>query len=338
MPMMKTTISIREISHMPQNTERPPMNHINYPLLFQAVYCEPLALDPMHFQAIHAWLWPRMTGQIRDMEIDAEAVSAAVAAPRPQSSRGEPHLRPTRAGPLYSQDGKGGITVADGRYFYTPEGRSDTAILPINGTLNKMAGPLSEACFGMVNTDRLSYGFNQAIKSGAEQTVLDITSPGGQVVGSHEFAQQVRAARDSGHRIYAFIDETAASAAQNIAAQATEVYLTPAARMGSIGTIMGFLDRTEQLATMGIKAETFYAGTHKAAGALGRPLSKEDRAYMQSIVDKANAQLTASVKAGRPGVSEEALTTAKVFHGEDAVKHGLADGLVNSWAEFLSLI
>jgi signal peptide peptidase SppA len=310
---------------------------INYPSLFQHVYCEPLALDPMHFQSIHAWLWPRIIGQTMEAEIDIPDVSAAVATPRPAAASFEPHLRPTRAGPIYGGK-ENGYAVVDGRYFYTPSGRNDTAIIPINGTLNKMAGPLSEACMGMVNTDRLSYAFKQAVTSGADQTVLDLTTPGGQVVGSHEFAQQVREARDSGHRIYAFVDNLACSAGQNIAAQATEVYITPTARLGSIGTIMGFLDHSEAMAKMGIKAETFFAGKHKAVGSPGRPLSKEDREYMQSIIDQANAQLVASVKAGRPRASEEALTSAKTFAGAEAVKHGLADGLVNSWAEFLSLI
>ena len=191
----------------------------------------------------------------------------------------------------------------------------------------------------MVNTDRLSFAFNQAHTDTATKAiVLDISSPGGQVNGSHEFASQVRAARDAGRIIYGFVDSVAASAAQNLAAQCTEVYLTSTARMGSIGTIMGFLDRSEEMAKIGIKAEIFAAGKHKAAGSLGKPLSDADRKYLQESVEASNRELVASIKAGRPGVSKEALTDAKVYTGAEAVRQGLADGLVSGWEEFIELI
>lgn len=318
---------------------------LNYPLIFQAVYCEPLAVDPLAFQALHSWLWPKMIGSDQIfVEVDHEQAApgsfrVGAAGKTATRSGGAPHLRPTRAAPVIEYDRNGTPTTVDERYYYNPANRADVAVIPIHGTLNKMAGPLSEACFGMVNTDRLSYAVGQVGKdSDAERIVLDINSPGGMVTGSHELAAEVRALRNTGRTIYGFVDAAACSAAQNIAAQCSEVYLTSTARMGSIGTIMGFLDRSEEMSKIGIRAEVFAAGTHKAAGSLGIPLTEADRKYLQESVEASNRELVASIKAGRRGVSKEALTDAKVYAGIEAVKQGLADGLVANWEEFLRLI
>jgi ClpP class serine protease len=54
-------------------------------------------------------------------------------------------------------------------------------------------------------------------------------------------------------------------------------------------------------------------------------------------VDKINAQFVAAVSAARPKVSEEALRDAKMYDGPDAVRQGLADGIANSWEDFISM-
>ena len=84
--------------------------------------------------------------------------------------------------------------------------------------------------------------------------------------------------------------------------------------------------------------EMFSKATHKGLGLPGRDLTQADREYLQSGVDRVNAEFVAAVKAGRPKVSEEALRDAKMYDGVAAVKQGLADGIVASWDEFLSLI
>jgi len=129
-----------------------------------------------------------------------------------------------------------------------------------------------------------------------------------------------------------------ASAAYWIGSQANEIIGTPSSHVGSIGTIMGMLDETVRMQMQGVKMEVFSSGKHKALGMPGRQLTQEDRAYLQGIVDKANAGFTGAVKAARPQATEEALTHAKMYDSPDAIAQGLVDGIVNSFDEMLSLL
>ena len=121
---------------------KPNLIQLNYPQIFQAVYCEPLAVDPLSFQALHAWLWPKLIGSDQVyVELNHEQAapgSIRVSTPGTPATRSgaAPHLRPTRAAPLVDYDEKGRPHVVDQRYYWNPANRGDLAVLPVNGTLN----------------------------------------------------------------------------------------------------------------------------------------------------------------------------------------------------------
>lgn len=191
---------------------------------------------------------------------------------------------------------------------------------------------------GAVSHERLSHAINQALNDKQISTVVfDINSPGGTTMGTPELAS-LAANLSQKKMTYAFTDTKMASAAVYAGIQARETYLTPSAIIGSIGTIMGVLDDSVRMQMQGLKLDLFTAGTHKGIGSSGRGLTAEDRAYLQSIVDEANAGFVAAVKQARPGVSKEALSSAKIYTGKQAVTQGLADGIVSGWDEFVSLL
>lgn len=302
------------------------MNAIQLPLLFQAAFCEPVALELQTYYNLAAFLLPRMTGKA-----SANDLGEALAADKPHKYG---HRRSGFASPVYGDRGM----VIDGRYYNTLEGRADVAIIPWSGMMVKNAGFLQEACMGAVAHERLAYAMTQAMNDKEIKTVAyDIKSPGGTVRGTPELAA-LGAELSAKKMTYAFTDEMMASAAVYAGITARETYLTPSAAIGSIGTILGVLDDSVRMQMEGLKLELFTAGTHKGLGSPGRSLTKEDRDYLQSIVDEANAGFVARVKQSRPGVAKEALTSAKVYTGRQAVEVGLADGLVSSWEEFVSLL
>lgn len=301
------------------------MNALQLPLLFQAAFCEPVALEISTYYNLAAFLLPRMTGKA-----SASDLGEALAADKPHKYG---HRRSAMASPAVNRDGS-----VDGRYYNTLEGRSDVAIIPWSGMMIKSAGFFQEACMGAVSHERLAHAVAQAKADKEIQTVVfDINSPGGTVLGTQELAALV-ADLSKSKMTYAFTDGVMASAAVHAGIAVGEVYLTPTAKIGSIGTMLGILDDSVRMQMEGLKIELFTAGVHKGIGTSGRALTNEDRAYLQSTVDQANAPFVSRVKQSRPKVKAEALTHAKVYTGPQAVEIGLADGLVSSWEEFISLI
>jgi len=301
------------------------MNPLQLPLLFNAVFCEPIALEVTTFNAIAAFLLPRMTGSVSSADI-----GELMAAEKPHTFG---HRRAGLAAPREDKLG-----AVDSRYFNTLNGREDVAVIPANGVMAKGAGFLQEACMGMVSHDRIAHALNQAMADPkVKKIVFDWNSPGGQVVGTPELGAAIKQAGQT-KQTYAFVDNMMASAAVYAGIQANETYLTPSARIGSIGTILGIMDDTVRMKAAGLSITTFSSGKHKAMGSFGQELTNEDRAYLQSIVDTANEQFVAAVRAARPDVADEVVTDAKVYTGRQAVGLGLVDGLVNSWEEFVALI
>lgn len=314
---------------------------INFPQIARAFYMEPLALEEGAMFAAHMYLWPRITGAVQDSTPFMEA-AAEKGSPQHNKYDGTlAHMRKQIAAPAVRSNGWGEPpTILDPNYYWQIDGKPGVAVIPMNGMLSKGAGPFAESCMGAVNPDRINHALQQAIASKDIKTiVMDAGSPGGRTTAIAETADLVKQATQTrGKTVYAFTDTLIASAAEWICSQADEVIMTSSAQIGSIGTYLAFLNPKVAMQTQGYNLELFSQGTHKAIGMPGRDLSQADRQYLQAGVDKVNAQFVAAVKAGRPKASEEALRDAKMYDAADAIKQGLADALVSSWDEFISLI
>jgi protease-4 len=312
---------------------------INFPQITRQFYMEPLALEEGAMMACHMYLWPRISGKVKDIEPMAAAQTKDPGDVKYGGSAA--HMRKQMAMPTMQSNGPWTApTILDNNYFWTIEGKPGVAVIPINGMLMKGAGPYAESCMGVVNPDRVSHALGQAMASkDIKQIVLDIGSPGGRVTYIPEMAAQIKAAADTrGKTVWAFTDTHIASAATWLASQANEIITTPSASVGSIGTYLAFLNPKVAMQMQGYQLELFKVGTHKALGLPGQDLTQADREYLQAGVNKINEQFVTAVKAGRRKVSNEAVTDAKMYDGGDAVKHGLSDGLVASWDEFVSLL
>lgn len=312
---------------------------INFPQITKAFYLEPLALEESHMLSWHMYLWPRITGQIQD---SAPMVEAAAEKPGPNSVKyggTGAHMRKSIAAPAMDYS-VWPPQIVDHNYYWSVEGKPSVAVIPINGMIMKGASPFAESCMGVVNPDRVAHALAQAMgNKEIKQIVLDIGSPGGRVTYTPELSAQIKAAASTrGKTVYAFTDSMIASAAEWMASQANEVYMTPSAQIGSIGTYLAFLNPKVAMQMQGYSLELFSQGKHKALGLPGRDLSQADREYLQGTVNKLNDQFVSAVKAGRKKVSAEALTDAKMYDGPEAIQHGLADGIVGSWDEFVSLL
>jgi len=302
---------------------------MKYPLLYHAVYCEPLCVDRDVFRSVHATLWPRITmGQGMDL---GEAAAAEKPTTNPATGR-----RATKARP--SIDWESG-RVMDGRFYSTVEGRPEIAVVPIYGILAKNAGFMEEVCHGVTDINGIQHAIAQAAAAKEVKTlILDLATPGGQVTGIPEIGALVRGVtKMRGKTVYAFTDERCCSAGYWIGSQADEFYTTPSATVGSIGTYLAWLDESVKMQLEGVRLEFFGAGKHKGMGLPGKPLSQEDRALLQGKVEQINGWFTSAVLGARGKVSDETMQ-GQTFNGPEAVARHLADGVVSGWDEFLALV
>ena len=202
----------------------------------------------------------------------------------------------------------------------------NVGMILVSGIIGSHLNLMETACGGF-DLDSLHDGLDKAQSDArVEQVLMVFRSPGGTITGVPEAALRVA---EFPKPIVAFTDGQAASAAYWIASQATEVWIAPSAEVGSIGVYSAIVDESAAWAKEGYKLELMKAGTHKAAGIPGIPLSPEDRALIQADVDKWYGQFTATVSARRPSVSAESMQ-GQTFSGEDAVAAGLADEVVPS--------
>lgn len=302
---------------------------MNYPLLFNAIYCEPLCIEQGVFHSIHATFLPRVMGG-KGAEL-GQVQAAEKPTTSPRSGRRNDRARPS----IDYETGR----ILDGRFYSTVEGRPEIAVVPVYGILAKNAGFIEEACQGITDINGIQHAIAQAAAAKEVKTlVLDLATPGGQVTGIPEIGAMVRSiTKMKGKTVYAFSDERCCSAGYWIGSQADEFYTTPSATIGSIGTYLAWLDESVKMQLEGVRLEFFGAGKHKGMGLPGKSLSQEDRALLQTRVEQINGWFTSAVTAARPKVADETMQ-GQTFNGPEAVERRLADGIVSGWDEFLSLI
>lgn len=169
---------------------------------------------------------------------------------------------------------------------------------------------------------------------------LHIESPGGTVGGSQAlyFAlKHLKAQKNI--PVVAYIPSIGASGAYYVAAAADRIVAQPGAVVGSIGVIAQIPEYYELGEKIGIRMRTFKAGSMKDAGNPWRPMTPQERSYMEHLLNALHEQFIQHVGEGR-GLSNEALrpyADGRVFTGQEAAQVGLVD-LVGSFAEAESLL
>ena len=207
--------------------------------------------------------------------------------------------------------------------------RTGIAVIPIYGSLVKRTVGL-QAESGLTSYASIAEQIDSAVAdSGVSGIVLDIDSPGGEAAGVFELSRRIRAAAQQ-KPIWAVANDAAFSAAYAIAASAERLFITETAGVGSIGVIALHVDQSAKDATDGLRYTAITAGEHKNDFSPHAPLSIQAHASLQAEVDRLYAIFTDQVAQMR-GIKVQTLrsTQAALFFGEDAVKAGLADGVLS---------
>ncbi|GIW78585.1 MAG: signal peptide peptidase SppA [Gemmatales bacterium] len=158
--------------------------------------------------------------------------------------------------------------------------------------------------------------------------VLRINSPGGGVTASDIMFQDLINFRYyTGKPVVACMMDVAASGGYYLAMGADLVYAHPTTITGSIGVIMNLYNASGLFESIGITSNPIKSGKNKDLGNPARPMSEEERALLQRIVDSYHANFVEKVAWGRQMSEGEvrALADGRVYTGEEARRLGLVD-------------
>jgi protease-4 len=182
----------------------------------------------------------------------------------------------------------------------------------------------------IVDADRLvkelgEYGEDPSIRA----VVVRIQSPGGVVGPTQEIHGAIQTLRSRGKPVVASMGSVAASGGYYLAAAATRIVANPGTLTGSIGVILQLAEIEGLLRKVGVRYEIIKAGRFKDAGSFARPMTPDERAVLQAVLDDMHDQFVTAVAEGRrlPKERARALADGRIFSGRMAKEAGLVDAL-----------
>ena len=160
--------------------------------------------------------------------------------------------------------------------------------------------------------------------------VLRVNSGGGSATAGEEMATYVKQFRAStGKPVVVSSAALNASAAYEVASQADYIFVAKTTEIGAIGTVMQSTDYSELLGKLGVSVDNIASAESKDSSYGTRPLTDDERAYYQDIVNQINEVFIQNVAEGRDMSADKVreLATGLVFAGQTAVDNGLADAI-----------
>ncbi|HXN06667.1 MAG TPA: signal peptide peptidase SppA [Nitrospiria bacterium] len=160
--------------------------------------------------------------------------------------------------------------------------------------------------------------------------LIRINSPGGAVVPSQEIYEEIRKIQtETKKKIIVSMGTVAASGGYYIASASDRIIANPGTLTGSIGVIMELMTVEGLFKKVGLESVVIKSGARKDVGSPFRAMTKEEREYLQTVIDDIQGQFIDAVAHGRGMKREEvaALADGRIFTGKQALKNKLVDEL-----------
>lgn len=159
--------------------------------------------------------------------------------------------------------------------------------------------------------------------------ILCVNTPGGSVYASDELYLKIKEYQnETGRPVYSSMQSQATSGGYYISAPCDKIIANRNCWTGSIGVTMGsFIDVSELLDNLGIKTTTITAGNNKAMGSNTEPMTAEQEAIFQSLVDESYEQFVEIVASGRNMTIDyvKELADGRIYTAKQALSNGLID-------------
>jgi signal peptide peptidase SppA len=167
----------------------------------------------------------------------------------------------------------------------------------------------------------------------AKAVALLINSPGGSAVQSHLIFQRIRAlAAEKNLRVFASVEDVAASGGYMIACAADEIVCDPASIVGSIGVIGASFGFTEAIRKLGIERRLYTSGENKSTLDPFLPEKAEDVARLKAIQNEIHAMFINLVRTSRGERltgPEKTLFSGEYWTAKTGLEYGVIDRLID---------
>lgn len=294
------------------------------PHIAERLFNEPLMVDAGKLAAIFCGLGGRLVEGGVELPGVEPLHHAAFANGRPSDFMGkvgEPLRRMTSDRRIYNQVGP-------------------VAIIPVEGTLVHKGKYIGQSS-GQTSYEGLQAQIARAREDDSVRAVvLEVDSAGGQVNGAFETARMIREL-SAAKPTLAILTDVALSGGYLLASQARRIVMPDTGQAGSIGVVTAHIDMSQKLEKDGVRVTLISSGAHKTTGHPAAPLGDEARASLQARVDAVRNLFAAEVAQGRgKRLDRDAAlaTEAQVYQGEDAVRAGLVDGVIDPQAAFRAFV
>ncbi|MGH7166759.1 MAG: signal peptide peptidase SppA [Nitrospiraceae bacterium] len=161
--------------------------------------------------------------------------------------------------------------------------------------------------------------------------VLRINSPGGTVTASDVIYHELRSFKEKRKvPIIASIMDVGASGGYYVAAAADKIVAHPSSVTGSLGVIMLTMNARGLLEKVGLEATAVTSGPKKDMGSPFRPMTAEERAIFQGVIDSFYERFLTVVREGRRFLSADEvrkLADGRIYSAEQAKALGLVDSI-----------
>ncbi len=182
---------------------------------------------------------------------------------------------------------------------------------------------------GLIGGDRLASTLREIrLDDSIQAVVLRVNSPGGGASPSEVIAHEVNLISDV-KPIIVSMGTVAASGGYMISSYADQIFASPNTITGSIG-VYGLIANLQDIANEnGITWDVVKTGPFADVGTVARPLTQQELALTQQLVDDSYDTFLSLVTESRPLTRQEVQTVAqgRVWSGVDAQSVGLVDSL-----------
>jgi protease-4 len=160
--------------------------------------------------------------------------------------------------------------------------------------------------------------------------VVRINSPGGAVAPSQEIMEEIIKTKKV-KKVIASCGSLAASGGYYIASAADLIMASPGSATGSIGVIMQLANVEALTKKLGVDFYDIKAGALKDMGSPFRPLTPEEKAVFQGLLNNIHEQFINDVAKNRklPVEKVRKLADGRVYTGQEAKELGLVDAMGN---------
>ena len=212
------------------------------------------------------------------------------------------------------------------------EGRS-IQVINVHGVITSASSGIFDDEEAAATSSRICRLIKEARENDSTVAViLDMDTPGGEVVASDEIRQEVDKCRAQGLPVVTCIRTVGASGGYYIASGSDWIIASPISLTGSVGVIMSGMEFSALLEKIGVSPMVYRSGSFKDIGSSMRKPTPAEQAYMQGLIDETFGKFCEVVASGRPANFADASAVRRAPFGDGrpvSGKAALAYGMID---------